>query len=206
MWGGNSASEEPEHHEAMMLSSATAYTFSGGELITAFNNTPNLSNLRNDYSIWGERTSVSGAKLPVHMRYAIDTKPIQYTSIEVDDEDEQLIAYNEKYGTDLKGQTSITYKAGKNYNASNADEITCDWREVIYQMAKDYYKYNTLDDFEIRVINANPEHYPTGLTGYEAYYIDLQGFWRQLYNPEIGEKLADATEELDDLQSRLVVK
>jgi hypothetical protein len=37
----------------LALSSATAYTFSGGELITAFNNNPNLLNLRNDYSIWG---------------------------------------------------------------------------------------------------------------------------------------------------------
>jgi hypothetical protein len=88
LWGGDTTNEEPEHREAVMLSSATAYTFSGGELITAFNNTPNLTNLRNDYSIWGERTSISGAKLPVHMRYAIDTKPVRYKSIEVKDEDE----------------------------------------------------------------------------------------------------------------------
>ena len=26
--------------------------------------------------------------------------------------------------------------------------------------------------------------YPTGYTGYEQYYIDLEGFWRQLYNPD----------------------
>jgi hypothetical protein len=25
--------------------------------------------------------------------------------------------------------------------------------------------------------------YPNGYTGYEQYYIDLEGFWRQLYNP-----------------------
>jgi len=35
-------------------------------------------NLRNDYSIWGERTGVSGATIPVHMRYAIDKKPSFY--------------------------------------------------------------------------------------------------------------------------------
>jgi hypothetical protein len=71
-----------------MLSPTVAYTFNGGELITAFNNNPTLTNMRNDYSIWGERTGISGANIPVHMRYAIDTKPVQYTSIEVDDEDE----------------------------------------------------------------------------------------------------------------------
>jgi hypothetical protein len=45
-------------------------------------------------------------------------------------------------------------------------------------MALDYYKYNHLDDFEIKVAAANPELYPYGMTGYEQYYIDLQGFWR----------------------------
>jgi hypothetical protein len=50
-------------------------------------------------------------------------------------------------------------------------------------MARDYYRYNFLDDFELRVAAANPDDYPTGRTGYEQYYIDMQGFWRQLYYP-----------------------
>jgi hypothetical protein len=45
-------------------------------------------------------------------------------------------------------------------------------------MALDYYRYNFLDDFALRVAAANPIDYPTGRTGYEQYYIDLQGFWR----------------------------
>jgi hypothetical protein len=45
-------------------------------------------------------------------------------------------------------------------------------------MAKDYYKYNILEDFELKVAEANPDLYPTGRTGYEQYYIDIQGFWR----------------------------
>ena len=61
-----------------------AYEFYNGELITAFNNNPNLLNLRNDYSIWGERTGASGAKIPIHLRYAIDRKPTQYNTIDVD--------------------------------------------------------------------------------------------------------------------------
>ena len=58
-----------------------------------------------------------------------------------------------------------------------------DWRELIYQMALDYRKHNHDDDFEVRVAENNPDDYPTGQTGYEPYYIDLEGFWRQLYNP-----------------------
>lgn len=196
MWGGpDSDGQEPDYYTPTKLSSATSYTFSGGELITAFNNSPNLTNLRNDYSIWGERTGISGAKLPVHMRYAIDVKPIYYKSIAVKDDDEQVKAYNEKYGANLRGQKSVEYSI-KDW----------DWREIIYQMAKDYYRYNILDDFEIRVIQANPHHYPTGITGYEAYYIDLQGFWRELYNPEIHSKYEQAETDVATNESNLEIK
>jgi hypothetical protein len=71
----------------MANSSATSYTFNEGELITAFTNNPNILNMRNDYSVWGVRKTISGADMPIHMRYAIDTKPIRYTTIEVDYEE-----------------------------------------------------------------------------------------------------------------------
>ena len=67
-----------------------------------------------------------------------------------------------------------------------------DWREIIYQMALDYYKYahNTNpekglleDEFLSKIRLNNIDYYPKGYTGYEQYYQDLQGFWRQLYNP-----------------------
>jgi hypothetical protein len=45
-------------------------------------------------------------------------------------------------------------------------------------MAKDYYKYNTEDNFELELRANNLAHYPTGRTGYERYYTDIQGFWR----------------------------
>ena len=58
-----------------------------------------------------------------------------------------------------------------------------DWRELIFQMAKDYFDYNHEDDYEIILHKLNPD-YPFGKTGYEPYYEDLLGFWRYLYNPE----------------------
>jgi hypothetical protein len=46
-------------------------------------------------------------------------------------------------------------------------------------MALDYFKYNhTEGNFTQLIANANPNHYPTGITGYEEYYTDMQGFWR----------------------------
>ena len=131
------------------------YTFSGGVLITSFNNNPDLTNLKNDYSIWGTRQSISGAQLPVHMRYAINKKPTSYTLVDKD-----------------KDGNWITYTTND-----------YDWREIIYQMAKDYYSHTNDDDFATKLAAANIEHYPSGKTGYESYYQDILGFWRDLYNP-----------------------
>lgn len=178
--------------ESLMLASATAYTFSGGELITAFNNNPNLLNLRNDYSIWGERTGTSGANIPIHMRYAIDRKPTSYTTIKIENQEDfdAIERYNKKYGTTLSASTTST-----TYTIEDTD-----WREIIYQMALDYYKYNILDNFELLLIKANPE-YLIGQTGYEKYYIDLQGFWRELYNPELQDKIDKAKNQILNLQN-----
>ena len=159
------------------------YNFSGSEFFTSFNNTPNLANLKNDFTVWGTRKSVSGSSLPIHMRYAIDNKPTQYTTIQV--ETSELEDYNNANNMNLSGQNSITYIANDMFDMTNGakGEYKCDWRELIYRMALDYNKYNHLDDFEAKVADANPNIYPSGKTGYEQYYIDLQGFWRLIYNP-----------------------
>lgn len=56
------------------------FNFVGSNLITSFQNTPNLLNLKNDYAVWGTKKTTSGSEIPIHMRYAIDNKPIYYKS------------------------------------------------------------------------------------------------------------------------------
>lgn len=70
----------------------------------------------------------------------------------------------------------------------NKTTFECDWRELIYQMSLDYNKYHHDEDFLIKVDanNTLPDYthlYPGGYTGYEQYYIDINGFWRTLYDP-----------------------
>jgi hypothetical protein len=81
LWSPVKNNQEDEVYvESLALASSRSYSFTEGELITAFNNNPNIMNMRNDYAIWGERTGVTGAKIPVHLRYAIDKKPTEYVS------------------------------------------------------------------------------------------------------------------------------
>ena len=188
MWSPlSAASQKPSELGAF---SNSVYSFKGLSQVTAFNNSPNINNVKNDYSVWGTRKGVSGADIPIHMRYAIDIKPIQYTSVEVSEKDVE--DYNEKYGTKLEGQKKTRY--------ATFGVAPVDWREIIYQMAIDHFKYGHLDDFELKLQAANPNEYPNGITGYEQYYIDLLGFWRQLYisRKELGQYQQDVRDLKDE--------
>ena len=169
-WNSIKNTEDDVYAENMALSSSYVFNFEDGSLVINANNNPNLGNVKNDYSIWGKRKGVSGVELPIHLRYAIDHKPTQYTTIEITEEEAEK--YNAIYGTNMRSQNSTTYSV-ENW----------DWREIIYQMALDYRKHNHMDEFLPKVREANGELYPSGYTGYEQYYVDLEGFWRQLYNP-----------------------
>lgn len=362
-----------------------SFSFEGNRLVTAVNNSPVLTNLKNDFSVWGKRKSISGEDIPIHARYAIDKKPVLYKAfngityavdqkyiyqildIPTFDESSALAeiraftldyslpsflqsprkkedgswtagwwdirdwaAYYELLTGEYPNKTMKFYSSndesgcvsvhtlGPDFNhyspsssvwlleitptgyvnlghglgvfSSGSRNCTCyeseivnnqlvttatetkkvfyspysgcadthtypyflqqiekygyqgvyfynpqfpeisyeelidnrietayqqwlennsikivDWREIIYQMAKDYfagqgcsekeplYIKNENNEFEAltnpdyflsEVASRNQYYYPTGYTGYEQYYTDIEGFWRQLYNPD----------------------
>lgn len=373
LWSPTIENEDEEAYvESLAVASSHGYVFNEGELITAFNNNPNLTNMRNDYSIWGSRSSVQGTEVPIHLRYAIDQKPFYYKNMngqmfmtdkeafdklkeqakqdtlnkvydriksfnlqysvptelqapkkqedgswspgwwdirdwynyyftltltipsytmkwysrnDVDgcvrakdlplDYVEQYLSdqsyvwllikqkdgrYKAQHGTgnpanagyqctlyhsyytneeagefqtekvagastqyfmhpycgcndrhtyisflenDIKDDGNLVYFYNPNFpDYESFDDLIndqidkeyeeflnsgilnfVDWREIIYQMALDYYQHGQEEDFEYNIIKNNYPYYYTGQTGYESYYIDLQGFWRQLYDP-----------------------
>lgn len=150
-WSPIVGTEEDRYVENASYAEKHSYYFNGNNLISSFSNDPDLKNIRNDYSIWGVRTTASGEEVPVHFRYAIHKYPTYYKSYD------EINYYSNEYVGEIPTGT-----------------VQYDWRELIYQMAMDYYKYGQRDDFLSKV----------GKTGYEQFYIDMQGFWRQLYDPE----------------------
>ena len=328
-WGGAEINSEDIISKAIN-DSFPKINLKDAQLTTALANNPNLLNVKNDFSVWGTYKSIDGADIPIHMRYALDTKPTLYTSLggitygstgesteksykgygapenpnwklysyqhaakivktsrgfktsinafnkegkhswaalyynvkDLINDDNKTIVVNSTFSLPEDCKFG-TVKIGLGYpNSSNAnypsfytkysekdfyesdkyiifsevfdtsdlinlnDVYLCvvisptveeskdsnleffkiskpyyfecihmdirkgvsafdkvDWREIIYQMAMDYYRHGTEDEFYLNVAAANP-HYPTGKTGYEQYYTDLQGFWRQLYDPD----------------------
>ena len=139
------------------------------------------------------------------MRYAIDIIPKYYKTIRV--EESEIQAYNEKHGTQLKYYGQREFKINEPYVTEHGTTTSynCDWREILFQMAQDYYRYNFLDDFELRIIENNLDYYPTGQTGYEKYYIDIYSFWRDLYDPDFEADYNDDKTELSNIQSETLI-
>ena len=135
-----------------------AYTFANTDFFVSVSNAPAIQNLKNDFVVWGQRKTLSGAEVPIHMRYAIHKKPVYYKNY-----------WGDEYYT-------------KEYEQAMDINIV-DWREIIYQMAVDYQNNYMQHDFISALIRNNQMFYPTGRTGYEQFYEDMVGFWRDIYNP-----------------------
>ena len=130
---------------------------------------------------------------------------------EINESIEKIDSTYFEYDSDYKRHTLKNIQVSFNVNSSNIEDIDPNDREHLKkagqaivtfmkeaqrelpsakylliiegQSSKDYYKYNHLDSYRQKVGDANPLHYPNGFTGYEQYYIDIQGFWRYLYTP-----------------------
>lgn len=201
-----------------------AYFFDDLRYIISAQNTPQLTKLKNDYSVWGTRKAESGKDIAILYRYAIDKRPQTYTTLEYPNPEKDYVedytihsaskTYNTTVSNDdtearnqLKAAGRILYE--KLYAAEQKDDqderikekvaamneydqklaelssqIAWDYRELIYQMAVDFYRQNQEEDFLDRVERNNPLTCINGQTGYEIYYTDMISFWRTLYRLE----------------------
>lgn len=66
---------EDGNYEANFNTSDIIYSFKGTNLISSFSNTPKWDNIKNDFVVWGTRTTSSGAEIPVRYHLAIDDYP-----------------------------------------------------------------------------------------------------------------------------------
>ena len=148
------------------------------ELFTEDGNNYNLISSYNAeasyYAISERLTHADGYNL-YQRKYNGNYEPFNPKTCFVKTETEEGIKYEEYNNQSPPYYTKINGNTG--YSISEYD-----WRELIYQMAYDYLQHNEEVDFSFKLAEANPQ-FIDGKTGYEQYYSDIQGFWRQLYNP-----------------------
>lgn len=155
------------------LNSRYSYIFDENILVSSIQNSPNLSNLKNDFSLWGARQSSNGnTTVPIHMRYAIDHKPMWYKAIgwEYDYDDQ---------GNPKKDKTGkYVYKnANKIYVTEEGWQNYCDHIGI--------YKQEGIN-FDV---DAYRENYPEGFNdpNSELYNWWKLKDWGALYEHFVGE-------------------
>ena len=122
----------------------SVYNFEHNKYTTAYNNSLNYNNVKNDFVVWGYRKSInSNIKIPCRFHLAVDKKPTIFESHKVaffKDEFQNVrgIAYENdfKVGDTVKW-LDVDYKIIQ----IDKDRTAIDWRQQIYyQMLEDERK------------------------------------------------------------------
>ena len=71
----NSALKSDIIFNTELMQQLQSYNYQNSELFTQMSITPQITKIKNDYSVWGTRPSVNGSNVPVHYRFAISEKP-----------------------------------------------------------------------------------------------------------------------------------
>ena len=64
----------------LVTTSPYAYTFQDQKAIISISHSPAIDKIKNDFVYWGKTATSYGNTQDIHVRYAIDKKPIKYTS------------------------------------------------------------------------------------------------------------------------------
>lgn len=163
----------------------SVYNFSDSNLVTSFSNTPQFSQIKNDFVVWGERESSDGKKWPIRYHLAIDEKPTLQSH-------SHLVYWTQP--SDSITQAKI-YIEIDNLNSVRTPG-------AIYKYGEDFYMWSDTDKKAIKVsvkgysqggITSNDWRQELYLQGSEAqntgtdtsfYYAELLNEWPKLYNVE----------------------
>ena len=132
------------HGESAAYTSSITYSFENHNLINSFANNPNLLNIKNDFSIFGQKTLMSGTQIPIHLRYAVENKPIMYRAYdgtvyateEVDEEDLRVVSVVPRSEEEILELMNKAFQ-----REPNPEGLNNDWWDV--KEWGEYYKYLT---------------------------------------------------------------
>lgn len=116
------------------------YSFENANIINSFTNTPQYGQIKNDFVIWGKRTTASGLETPIRYHLAIDEKPTFgniYEMVIYEDPEDGLKKV--KYPitkTNETGMAGIFYKVanGNNWKIQKWNPRTKRYEDTDYQI------------------------------------------------------------------------
>ena len=167
--------QDMTYSESTKLISQVQYSFVGGTTTTAFNNTPNISNIKNDYAIWGKhKNNLTGKDNEFHLRCAIDEKPEKYISFD-----------GTEYSTELWDWRELIYQMALDYLNHNHDD---DFEVILYRNNPSYKFGRT-----------GYEQYYEDLVGFWRYLYNPFPPTEEDYNKQVYFSLADAVKAYNEI-------
>lgn len=171
------------------------YNFKDSKLFTSYSNSPNYSNIKNDYVVWGIRQNTEGIRVPIRYHLAIDSKPQTgniYNVFFYDDPDDGLtkakvpIEFVDKSRFPTKGTEGCFYMD----KASN----------IIYKWDSEIEDFVIVSGGEIEPYSTKNEFPQTGEQG--VVYVDNST--AKTYNwglNKTSEHFREVQEELNELST-----
>ena len=184
-------------------SGKSVYTFENANIIQSYSNSPQYQQIKNDFLVWGKRTSIDGQDVPIRYHLAIDSKPTIGNNYKVfffiDPDDgitkaKKPVEFASKSSFPDKGEIGIYYYAIDT--------------GIIYKWATDAKAYEqtpyTIEtikatDYRTELYMAGVASEPFGLDS-NYYYTELKNEWPKLYdmrNQEFFEGVIDQPSDID---------
>ena len=163
----------------------TVYTFTDADIITAFSNSPQYQQIKNDFIIWGKRQTTEGKEVPIRYHLAIDSKPPtgnKYKVFFFVDPDDGIT--KAKKPVQFANRNSFPEKGevGNYYLAADTAFIY-KWAPDVQTYEKTSYTIETViaKDYRTQLYMAGVASQPFGLNS-NYYYTELKNQWPKLYN------------------------
>ena len=184
----------------------TVYNFDDSVLITAFNNTPQWSMIKNDYVVWGIRKNANGNDVPIRYHLAIDSKPKVGNTYKVffytDPDDNLVKAKVPIVFTSSEKLFKTKGAAGNFYIIENPSDPN---NGKIYKWADGQYQLIDIGLTSITTKDWRTELYLNGSTAEPLainsnyYYTELNNEWPKLYDVQAGEWYEEVLKQPSDI-------
>lgn len=161
----------------------SVYTFDGSKLNTSFTMNPQYNMIKNDYIVWGIKTTSDKTKIPIRYHLAIDKKPQvgnTYTVYLYEDDGiikaKKLIEYDNLNDFPPKGTYGLYY-------LDKTTQKVYTWINGYIEQTKGKIKTIVTKDWRTELYLAGTNTSNLGLDSND-YYSELQNEWPRLYDLE----------------------
>ena len=163
------------------------FDFSNEKFIISYSNTPQYTEVKNDFMIWGIRKTGDGAEIPIRYHLVIDKKPTPgntYTAFQYQDEEDIIekwhvpLKYDSKDDFPEKGVVGIYYLDASNNKIYKwgLNKNTYDYIAINAKMQK-----VTTKDWRTELYFQGVAAQPYGLESND-YYAELLNEWPRIYD------------------------